>query len=73
MTILNDLKQVQSDRKDELDKIQRQIDKLEAEEYQAQGKPYRELAELAHTILCNYQHDDQCGWGYEEQTDPDKT
>lgn len=74
MTSLNDLKQLKDGYEEKLSSTKRQIEKLELEQFQAQGKPYRELAELSHQVLCNYQHDDQCSWGYEEDCiDSNKT
>lgn len=58
--------------KEELFEAKKRVEALEqqlcAEEdaaTQARQKPLRALAARAHALLCQYNHTDGCGWGYE--------
>ena len=55
--------------KREVAELQKVLAAEERDEKAKRQEKYRELAVLAHRLLCQYNHTDGCGWGYEESAE----
>lgn len=71
MAVLDELKKQAREARKNLDKLQEAVADAEAAAKMERQLPLRECAELAHNLLCAYNHTDGCAWGHEcDNADP---